>query len=168
MKGVGTRGYTWGLTPTELVRILPWSILVIFPHRYLGCSTSILVANRGPIPETATGAPPASDAQDAGYWAGMWAPWMPPKKPWALLYEALVYPFGSAAKDFGITSSGVLWLLDLFNYPCFWRNVSFVGNYAGLFPFDYKLGPFWKVRSLAYNFFKHLMQGLYAVLPFSW
>jgi len=49
------------------------------------------------IPGHGTGAPPLQMAGPGFEQAGLWAPWMPPKKPWPYLYgKALVTPLFSS------------------------------------------------------------------------
>jgi hypothetical protein len=155
-------GYTWGLTPTELVKNFAVVILVIFSTQVLGVFDTILVAIEGQYRDTAPALLPLQMQeldieQDVGALDAA-------KKAMALLYEALVTPlFG--LKILAFIVGLCLWLLDLFIYPLFLAERFFLlGIMQAFFPFIISLAVFEKFRSLAYNFFK-LYAGVYMLVP---
>ena len=155
-------GYTWGLTPTELVKNFAVVILVIFSTQVLGVFDTILVAIEGQYRDTAPALLPLQMQeldieQDVGALDAA-------KKAMALLYEALVTPlFG--LKILAFIVGLCLWLLDLFIYPLFLAERFFLlGIMQAFFPLIISLAVFEKFRSLAYNFFK-LYAGVYMLVP---
>ena len=155
-------GYTWGLTPTELVKNFAVVILVIFSTQVLGVFDTILVAIEGQYRDTAPALLPLQMQeldieQDVGALEAA-------KKAMALLYEALVTPlFG--LKILAFIVGLCLWLLDLFIYPLFLAERFFLlGIMQAFFPLIISLAVFEKFRSLAYNFFK-LYAGVYMLVP---
>jgi len=155
-------GYTWGLSPGELIKNFAVVVLVIFSTQVLGFFDGILVA----IEEQYRGTAPALlplQMQDIpieeevniikAAQAAM-----------SLLYEALVTPlFGF--KIFAFVVSTILWILDLFIYPLFLAERFFLlGIMQAFFPLVISLAVFEKFRSLAYNFFK-LYAAVYMLVP---
>ncbi len=155
-------GYTWGLSPAELIKNFAVVVLVIFSTQVLGFFDGILVA----IEEQYRGTAPALlplQMQDIpieeevniikAAQAAM-----------SLLYEALVTPlFGF--KIFAFVVSTILWILDLFIYPLFLAERFFLlGIMQAFFPLVISLAVFEKFRSLAYNFFK-LYAAVYMLVP---
>lgn len=155
-------GYTWGLSPGELVKNFAVVLLVIFSTQVLGFFDGILVAIEGQYRATAPALLPLQ-MQDIpieeevniikAAQAAM-----------SLLYEALVTPlFGF--KIFAFVVSTILWILDLFIYPLFLAERFFLlGIMQAFFPLVISLAVFEKFRSLAYNFFK-LYAAVYMLVP---
>ncbi len=162
-EGVATNeGYTWGLTPVELVKNFAIVILVIFSSQVLTVFDTILVAIENQYRNTAPALLPLqlqniSIEQDVGAMEAA-------KKAFALLYEALVTPlYGLKIVSFIIGM--FLWLLDLFIYPLFLAERYFLlGIMQAFFPLVISLAVFEKFRALAYNFFK-LYAGVYMLVP---
>ncbi|MGO3719351.1 MAG: hypothetical protein ACTJGD_08460 [Mesonia hippocampi] len=155
-------GYTWGLSPAELIKNFAVVLLVIFSTQVLGFFDGILVAIEGQYRGTAPALLPLQ-MQDIpieeevniikAAQAAM-----------SLLYEALVTPlFGF--KIFAFIVSVILWILDLFIYPLFLAERFFLlGIMQAFFPLVISLAVFEKFRSLAYNFFK-LYAAVYMLVP---
>ena len=155
-------GYTWGLSPAELIKNFAVVLLVIFSTQILGFFDGILVAIEGQYRGTAPALLPLQ-MQDIpieeevniikAAQAAM-----------SLLYEALVTPlFGF--KIFAFVVSTILWILDLFIYPLFLAERFFLlGIMQAFFPLVISLAVFEKFRSLAYNFFK-LYAAVYMLVP---
>ncbi|MDT0651954.1 hypothetical protein [Autumnicola edwardsiae] len=155
-------GYTWGLSPAELIKNFTVVLLVIFSTQVLGFFDGILVAIEGQYRGTAPALLPLQ-MQDIpieeevniikAAQAAM-----------SLLYEALVTPlFGF--KIFAFVVSTILWILDLFIYPLFLAERFFLlGIMQAFFPLVISLAVFEKFRSLAYNFFK-LYAAVYMLVP---
>ena len=155
-------GYTWGLSPGELIKNFAVVLLVIFSTQVLGFFDGILVAIEGQYRGTAPALLPLQ-MQDIpieeevniikAAQAAM-----------SLLYEALVTPlFGF--KIFAFVVSTILWILDLFIYPLFLAERFFLlGILQAFFPLVISLAVFEKFRSLAYNFFK-LYAAVYMLVP---
>jgi len=155
-------GYTWGLSPGELIKNFAVVLLVIFSTQVLGFFDGILVSieaqHRGTapalLPLQMQDIPIEKDVNliDAA------------KNAMTLLYEALVTPlFGF--KIFAFIVSVILWILDLFIYPLFLAERFFLlGIMQAFFPLVISLAVFEKFRSLAYNFFK-LYAAVYMLVP---
>ena len=155
-------GYTWGLSPGELIKNFAVVLLVIFSTQVLGFFDGILVAIEGQYRGTAPALLPLQmqdipieedvNLIDAA------------KNAMTLLYEALVTPlFGF--KIFAFIVSVILWILDLFIYPLFLAERFFLlGIMQAFFPLVISLAVFEKFRSLAYNFFK-LYAAVYMLVP---
>ncbi|MDG3582502.1 MULTISPECIES: hypothetical protein [Flavobacteriaceae] len=155
-------GYTWGLSPGELIKNFAVVLVVIFSTQVLGFFDGILVAIEGQYRGTAPALLPLQ-MQDIpieeevniikAAQAAM-----------SLLYEALVTPlFGF--KIFAFIVSTILWILDLFIYPLFLAERFFLlGIMQAFFPLVISLAVFEKFRSLAYNFFK-LYAAVYMLVP---
>ena len=155
-------GYTWGLSPAELIKNFAVVLLVIFSTQVLGFFDGILVAIEVQYRGTAPALLPLQ-MQDIpieeevniikAAQAAM-----------SLLYEALVTPlFGF--KIFAFVVSTILWILDLFIYPLFLAERFFLlGIMQAFFPLVISLAVFEKFRSLAYNFFK-LYAAVYMLVP---
>ncbi|WP_031428453.1 hypothetical protein [Flavimarina sp. Hel_I_48] len=155
-------GYTWGLSPGELIKNFAVVLLVIFSTQVLGFFDGILVAIEGQYRGTAPALLPLQ-MQDIpieeevniikAAQAAM-----------SLLYEALVTPlFGF--KIFAFVVSTILWILDLSIYPLFLAERFFLlGIMQAFFPLVISLAVFEKFRSLAYNFFK-LYAAVYMLVP---
>ncbi|KQC28654.1 hypothetical protein [Flagellimonas eckloniae] len=162
-EGVANRdGYTWGLTPTELIKNFVIVILVIFSSQVLEVFDNILVAIEGQYRNTAPALLPlqlqdVEIEQDTG---GLEAA----SKGLALLFESLSSPlFG--LKILAFILSVFLWLLDLFIYPLFLAERFFLlGIMQAFFPLVISLAVFEKFRSMAYTFFK-LYAAVYMLVP---
>ncbi|MFP2994352.1 hypothetical protein ABN763_00500 [Spongiivirga sp. MCCC 1A20706] len=162
-EGVANRdGYTWGLTPTELIKNFIIVILVIFSSQVLGVFDNILVAIEGQYRNTAPALLPLQlqDVEIEEDTGGLEAA----SKGLALLFEALSSPlFG--LKILAFILSVFLWLLDLFIYPLFLAERFFLlGIMQAFFPLVISLAVFEKFRSMAYTFFK-LYAAVYMLVP---
>ncbi len=162
-EGVANRdGYTWGLTPTELIKNFIIVILVIFSNQVLEVFDTILVAIEGQYRNTAPSLLPLQlqDFEIEEDTRGLEAA----SKGLALLYEALTSPlFG--LKILAFILSVFLWLLDLFIYPLFLAERFFLlGIMQAFFPLVISLAVFEKFRSMAYTFFR-LYAAVYMLVP---
>jgi hypothetical protein len=162
-EGVANRdGYTWGLTPTELIKNFVIVILVIFSSQVLEVFDNILVAIESQYRNTAPSLLPLQlqDVDIEDDTGGLEAA----SKGLALLYEALTSPlFGLRISAFIL--SVFLWLLDLFIYPLFLAERFFLlGIMQAFFPLVISLAVFEKFRSMAYSFFK-LYAAVYMLVP---
>ncbi|WP_431129525.1 hypothetical protein [Flagellimonas flava] len=162
-EGVANRdGYTWGLTPTELIKNFIIVILVIFSSQVLEVFDNILVAIEGQYRNTAPSLLPLQlqDVEIEDDTGGLEAA----SKGLALLFEALSSPlFG--LKILAFILSVFLWLLDLFIYPLFLAERFFLlGIMQAFFPLVISLAVFEKFRSMAYTFFK-LYAAVYMLVP---
>ena len=162
-EGVANRdGYTWGLTPTELIKNFIIVILVIFSSQVLEVFDSILVAIEGQYRNTAPSLLPLQlqDVEIEDDVSGLEAA----SKGLALLYEALTTPL-YGLKILAFILSVFLWLLDLFIYPLFLAERFFLlGIMQSFFPLVISLAVFEKFRSMAYTFFK-LYAAVYMLVP---
>ena len=162
-EGVANRdGYTWGLTPTELIKNFIVVILVIFSSQVLEVFDTILVAIETQYRNTAPSLLPLQlqDFPIEDDAAGLEAA----KKGLALLYEALSSPF-FGLRILAFILSVFLWLLDLFIYPLFLAERFFLlGIMQAFFPLVISLAVFEKFRSMAYTFFK-LYAAVYMLVP---
>lgn len=155
-------GYTWGLSPTELVKNFAVVILVIFSTQVLGFFDSILVSIEAQFRDTAPALLPLQMQEipieedinliDAA------------KNAMTLLYEALVTPL-YGFKIVAFVGGILLWILDLFIYPLFLAERFFLlGIMQTFFPLVLSLAVFEKFRSLGYTFFK-LYAAVYMLVP---
>ena len=162
-EGVANRdGYTWGLTPTELIKNFIIVILVIFSSQVLDVFDNILVAIEGQYRNTAPSLLPLQlqDLEIEDDISGLEAA----SKGLALLYEALTTPL-YGLKIVAFIFSVFLWLLDLFIYPLFLAERFFLlGIMQAFFPLVISLAVFEKFRSMAYTFFK-LYAAVYMLVP---
>ena len=162
-EGVANRdGYTWGLTPTELIKNFVIVILVIFSSQVLDVFDNILVAIEGQYRSTAPSLLPLQlqDLEIEDDISGLEAA----SKGLALLYEALTTPL-YGLKIVAFILSVFLWLLDLFIYPLFLAERFFLlGIMQAFFPLVISLAVFEKFRSMAYTFFK-LYAAVYMLVP---
>ena len=162
-EGVANRdGYTWGLTPTELIKNFIVVILVIFSSQVLEVFDTILVAIETQYRNTAPSLLPLQlqDFPIEDDAAGLEAA----KKGLALLYEALSSPF-FGLRILAFIGSVFLWLIDLFIYPLFLAERFFLlGIMQAFFPLVISLAVFEKFRSMAYTFFK-LYAAVYMLVP---
>ncbi|WP_430905741.1 hypothetical protein [Maribacter sp. 2-571] len=155
-------GYTWGLSPGELVKNFAVVLLVIFSTQVLEFFDGILVAIEGQYRGTAPALLPLQlqdlpleeevSLLDAASMA------------MTLLYEALVTPL-YGFKIFAFIVSTFLWILDLFIYPLFLAERYFLlGIMQAFFPLIISLAVFEKFRTMAYTFFK-LYAAVYMLVP---
>jgi len=162
-EGVASKdGYTWGLTPTELIKNFIIVILVIFSSQVLEVFDNILVAIEGQYRNTAPSLLPLQlqDVEIEDDISGLEAA----SKGLALLYEALTTPL-YGLKILAFILSVFLWLLDLFIYPLFLAERFFLmGIMQAFFPLVISLAVFEKFRSMAYTFFK-LYAAVYMLVP---
>ncbi|WP_417858638.1 hypothetical protein [Xanthomarina gelatinilytica] len=155
-------GYTWGLSPGDLIKNFMIVILVIFSTQVLGFFDGILVAIESQYRNTAPALLPLQMQdipleEDVGALEAA-------KKAMALLYDALVTPL-YGFKIFAFIGSLILWILDLFIYPLFLAERFFLlGIMRAFFPLVISLAVFEKFRTLAYNFFK-LYAAIYMLVP---
>ncbi|CDF80299.1 conjugative transposon protein TraJ [Formosa agariphila KMM 3901] len=162
-EGVASKdGYTWGLSPGELVKNFTVIILVIFSSQVLGVFDSILVAIETEYKTTAPTLLPLQ-MQDIPLETDVGMLDMA-TKAMALLYDALVTPlYGFKILAF-IISLG-LWLIDLFIYPLFLAERYFLlGILQAFFPLIISMAVFEKFRPMAYTFFK-LYAAVYMLVP---
>ncbi|WP_339627962.1 hypothetical protein [uncultured Maribacter sp.] len=155
-------GYTWGLSPGELMKNFAIVILVIFSTQVLGFFDSILVSIEAQYRGTAPALLPLQMQdipieEEINFLEAAQA-------AMALLYEALVTPL-YGFKIFAFIVSLFLWILDLFIYPLFLAERYFLlGIMQAFFPLVISLAVFEKFRSLAYTFFK-LYAAVYMLVP---
>ncbi|MGB3345448.1 MAG: hypothetical protein WBA61_16175 [Aequorivita sp.] len=155
-------GYTWGLSPGELIKNFVVVILVIFSTQVLGFFDGILVAIESQYRNTAPALLPLQMQdipleQDVGTMDMF-------KKAMALLYDALVTPL-YGFRIFAFIIGLFLWILDLFIYPLFLAERFFLlGIMRAFFPLVISLAVFEKFRTLAYTFFK-LYAAVYMLVP---
>jgi len=155
-------GYTWGLSPTDLIKNFTIVLLVIFSTEILSVFDTILVAIESQYRNTAPALIPLQlqdieIEQDVGALEAT-------KKAMAMIYEALVTPL-YGVKILSFIIGLFLWILDLFIYPLFLAERFFLlGIMQAFFPLVIALSVFEKFRSLAYTFFK-LYAGVYMLVP---
>ncbi len=155
-------GYTWGLSPGELIKNFVVVILVIFSTQVLGFFDGILVAIESQYRSTAPALLPLQmqniPLEEDVSGVDMF------KKAMALLYDALVTPL-YGFKIFAFIIGLILWILDLFIYPLFLAERFFLlGIMQAFFPLVISLAVFEKFRTMAYNFFK-LYAAVYMLVP---
>ncbi|MFB9053090.1 hypothetical protein ACFFVB_08345 [Formosa undariae] len=162
-EGVANKeGYTWGLSPGDLMKNFAIVLLAIFSTQLLGFFDSILVAIEGQYRGTAPALLPLQmqdlpieediDLFDVA------------KNAMTLLYEALVTPL-YGFKILAFITSLFLWILDLFIYPLFLAERYFLlGIMQAFFPLVISLSVFKEFRSLAFTFFK-LYAAVYMLVP---
>lgn len=159
---VSSEGYTWGLSPAELIKNFVIVLLVIFSTQILGYFDSILVAIEIAYRDTAPALLPLQlqemeIEEDINFVeAGT--------KALSMLYEYLVtpfYPMKVVAFILGI----FLWIMDLFIYPLFLAERYFLlGLMQAFFPLVISMAVFEKFRDMGYRFFK-LYAAVYMVVP---
>jgi hypothetical protein len=155
-------GYTWGLTPTDLIKNFTIVLLVIFSTQVLEVFDNILVAVETQYRNTAPALLPLQ-LQDVALEQEVGA-LEATKQAMTLLFEALVTPL-YGLKIISFVLGIFLWILDLFIYPLFLAERFFLlGIMQAFFPLVISLAVFEKFRNLAYNFFK-LYAGVYMLVP---
>lgn len=159
---VSNEGYTWGLSPGDLIKNFVVVLLVIFSTQILSYFDYILVAIEGQYRNTAPALIPLQfqDLQieeDVNFVeAGT--------KALSMLYEYLVtplYPMKVVAFILGL----FLWIMDIFIYPLFLAERFFLlGLMQAFFPLVISLAVFEKFREMGYRFFK-LYAAVYMIVP---
>lgn len=159
---VRSDGYTWGLSPSELIKNFLVVLLVIFSTQILGYFDSILVSVEQEYINTAPALVPLQlmdleIEEDINFVkAGT--------KALSMLYEYLVsplYPMKVVAFILGL----FLWIMDLFIYPLFLAERYFLlGLMQAFFPLVISMAVFEKFRDMGYRFFK-LYAAVYMIVP---
>lgn len=159
---VSNDGYTWGLSPAELIKNFMIVLLVIFSTQILNVFDGILVGIESKFRDTAPALVPlqlqdVEVEQDLGLVeAG--------SKALGMLYEYLVtpfYPMKVVAFIIGI----FLWIMDLFIYPLFLAERFFLlGLMQVFFPLVISMAVFERFREMGYRFFK-LYAAVYMIVP---
>lgn len=159
---VSNDGYTWGLSPAELIKNFMVVLLVIFSTEILGVFDGILVGIESNFRDTAPALVPLQlqdmeiEKDISLIEAG--------SKALAMLYEYLITPF-YPMKLIAFIISLFLWIMDLFIYPLFLAERFFIlGLMQVLFPLIISLSVFEKFRELGYRFFK-LYAAVYMIVP---
>ena len=155
-------GYTWGLSPGELLKNFAVVLLVLFSSQILGVFDGILVSIETHYKDAAPALIPlqlqeVEVERDMGLMeAG--------SKALGLLYEYLVTPFYSV-KLIAFVMGLILWVLDLFIYPLFLAERFFLlGLMQVMFPLIISLAVFEKFREMGYRFFR-LYAAVYMIVP---
>lgn len=159
---VSSDGYTWGLSPADLIKNFMVVLLVIFSSQILSAFDAILVN----IEENFRDAAPAlvplqlqdiEIEKDIGLLESG-------SKALAMLYEYLVTPF-YPMKLIAFIISLFLWIMDLFIYPLFLAERFFIlGLMQVLFPLIISLSVFEKFREMGYRFFR-TYAAVYMIVP---
>ncbi|MCX2839085.1 hypothetical protein OQ279_13090 [Salinimicrobium sp. MT39] len=159
---VNNDGYTWGLSPTELIKNFVVVLVVIFSTQVLGFFDSILVAIEMEYRDTAPALLPLQlqemeIEEDINFVeAGT--------KALSMLYEYLVTPF-YPMKVVAFIISIFLWIMDLFIYPLFLAERYFLlGLMQAFSPLIISLSVFEKFREMGYRFFR-LYAAVYMIVP---
>lgn len=157
-----SNGYTWGLSPSELIRNFMVVLLVIFSTQILAVFDGILLGIESRFRDTAPALVPLQlkdleVEEDTGLLeAG--------SKALGMLYEYLVTPF-YPMKVVAFIISLFLWIMDLFIYPLFLAERFFIlGLMQVLFPLVISLSVFEKFREMGYRFFR-LYAAVYMIVP---
>ncbi|WP_268225168.1 hypothetical protein [Sinomicrobium oceani] len=155
-------GYTWGLSPNELIKNFAVVLVVIFSTQVLGFFDGVLVAIENQYRDTAPALLPIQlhdfpVGEDVGAIEAA-------KKAMAVLYDFLTTPFyGMQLLAFSV--GFILWIIDLFIYPLFLAERFFLlGIMQAFFPLVISMAVFEKFRDMAYNFFK-LYAAVYMMAP---
>lgn len=159
---VSNDGYSWGLTPADLIKNFVIVLLVIFSTQILGYFDSILVSIEAAYRSTAPALIPLQlqdmpIEEDISFVeAGT--------KAMSMLYEYLVtpfYPMKVVAFILGVS----LWIMDLFIYPLFLAERYFLlGLLQAFFPLVISMSVFEKFREMGYRFFK-IYAAVYMIVP---
>lgn len=159
---VSNDGYTWGLSPGDLIKNFVVVLLVIFSTQILSFLDSILVAIEEQYRNTAPALIPLQFQdleieEDVNFVeAGT--------KALSMLYEYLVTPL-YPMKVVAFILSLFLWIMDLFIYPLFLAERFFLlGLMQAFFPLVISLAVFEKFREMGYQFFK-LYAAVYMIVP---
>lgn len=161
-RGAEQSGYTWGLSPTDLIKNFSVVLLVIFSTQILELFDSVLVAIENQYRDTAPALVPLElqdmeIEQDINFVeAG--------SKALSMLYEYLVTPF-YPMKVIAFILGLLLWIMDLFIYPLFLAERYFLlGLMQAFFPLVLSLAVFEKFREMGYRFFR-LYAAVYMIVP---
>ena len=159
---VSNDGYTWGLSPAELIRNFVIVLLVIFSTQILNYFDSILVSIETAYRDTAPALIPLQFQElqieeDVNFVeAGT--------KALSMLYEYLVTPF-YPMKVVAFIIGLFLWIMDLFIYPLFLAERFFLlGLMQAFFPLVMAMAVFEKFREMGYRFFR-LYAAVYMIVP---
>lgn len=159
---VSSVGYTWGLSPGELIKNFMVVLLVVFSTEILAVFDGILVGIENQFRSSAPALVPLQlqdmevEKDISLIEAG--------SKALAMLYEYLVTPF-YPMKVIAFIISLFLWIMDLFIYPLFLAERFFIlGLMQVLFPLVISLSVFEKFREMGYRFFK-LYAAVYMIVP---
>lgn len=159
---VRSDGYTWGLSPSELIKNFIVVLLVIYSTQILGYFDSILVSIEEQYINTAPALVPLQlmdleIEEDINFVkAGT--------KAMSMLYEYLVNPF-YPMKVVAFILGLFLWIMDLFIYPLFLAERYFLlGLMQAFFPLVISMAVFEKFRDMGYRFFK-LYAAVYMIVP---
>ena len=155
-------GYTWGLTPAELIKNFTIVLLVIFSTQILGYFDSILVSIESQYRDTAPALLPLQlqdvEIEEDVNFVEIGT------KAMNMLYEFLVTPF-YPMKVVAFILALFLWIMDLFIYPLFLAERYFLlGLLQAFFPLVMSLAVFEKFREMAYRFFR-LYAAVYMIVP---
>ena len=155
-------GYTWGLTPAELIKNFTIVLLVIFSTQILGYFDSVLVSIETQYRETAPALLPLQlqdvEIEEDVNFVEIGT------KAMNMLYEYLVTPF-YPMKVVAFILALFLWIMDLFIYPLFLSERYFLlGLLQVFFPLVMSLSVFEKFREMAYRFFR-LYAAVYMIVP---
>lgn len=155
-------GYTWGLSPAELIKNFMIVLLVIFSTQILGYLDSILVSIETEYRNTAPALLPLQFQEieieeDINFLeAGT--------KAMNMLYEYLITPF-YPMKVIAFILGLFLWIMDLFIYPLFLAERFFLlGLMQAFFPLIISMSVFEKFREMGYRFFR-LYAAVYMIVP---
>lgn len=155
-------GYTWGLSPTELLKNFVVVLVVIFSTQVLDFFDSLLVSIEMEYRNTAPALLPLQlqemeIEEDINFVeAGT--------KALSMLYEYLVTPF-YPMKVVAFIISIFLWIMDLFIYPLFLAERYFLlGLMQAFFPLVISLSVFERFREMGYRFFR-LYAAVYMIVP---
>ena len=159
---VSNDGYSWGLTPADLIKNFVIVLLVIFSTQILGYFDSILVSIEAAYRSTAPALIPLQlqdmpIEEDISFVeAGT--------KAMSMLYEYLVTPF-YPMKVVAFILGVFLWIMDLFIYPLFLAERYFLlGLLQAFFPLVISMSVFEKFREMGYRFFK-IYAAVYMIVP---
>ena len=155
-------GYTWGLSPAELIKNFMIVLLVIFSTQILGYLDGILVNIETEYRDTAPALLPLQlqdmeIEEDVNFVeAGA--------KAMSMLYEYLITPF-YPMKVVAFILGLFLWIMDLFIYPLFLAERFFLlGLMQAFFPLVISMAVFEKFREMGYRFFR-LYAAVYMIVP---
>lgn len=155
-------GYTWGLSPSDLIKNFVVVLLVIFSSEILGVFDGILVGIETSFRDTAPALLPLQ-LQDIDLEPDMGLV-EAGSKALAMLYEYLItplYPMKLVAFILGL----FLWIMDLFIYPLFLAERFFLlGLMQVFFPLVISLCVLERFREMGYRFFK-LYAAVYMIVP---
>ncbi|WP_189604068.1 hypothetical protein [Salinimicrobium marinum] len=161
-RAVNSDGYSWGLTPGELIKNFIVVLLVIFSTQILNFFDEVLVSIETQYRNTAPALLPLQMQdleieEDINFVEAA-------SKAMSLLYEYLITPF-YPMKVVAFIVGLFLWLMDLFIYPLFLAERYFLlGLLQAFFPLVMAMAVFEKFREMGYRFFK-LYAAVYMIVP---